>query len=188
MKKFIFLPLILLCCLGIFIVCCNRTEDPVQCSNGYSADSNNNCACPPGSIATYGRCLENDNTVLWGVSEGCPCEQDSLLMVILGRTNTPNAQGEYRLNFEYADTTAIMVGTGLYFIPTELGYDSLIETTSIAPHRYCVIDGWQYQKQATGRIYGNDSLVLHFFYTRPDPGGDDKYIIAPQTCGMVVRN
>lgn len=109
-------------------------------------------------------------------------------MLVLGRTNTPNAQGEYRLNFQYVDTTGIMVQTGLYFIPTELGYDSLIETTYPGPYHHCEIDGWRYQKQVTGRIYGNDSLVLHFFYTRPDPVGDDKYIIAPQTCGMVVRN
>jgi hypothetical protein len=30
--------------------------------------------------------------------------------------------------------------------------------------------------------------VLHSFYTRPDPAVDDGFIIAPQTCGMVVRN
>jgi len=74
------------------------------------------------------------------------------------------------------------------FVPTPFGYDSLITGVGPTSGSNCEIDGWSYQRKYSGRIYGNDSLVLHFFYTRPDPVGDDKYIIAPQTCGMVVRN
>jgi len=132
---------------------------------------------------------ERDNDVLFGVSEGCPCNQDSFIMKILGRTTTPNAMGEYQLNLKYVDTTGYVIGTGFYFLPTTFGYDSLIQTVWPLSNRHCIIDGWLYWKEFTGRMYGNDSLVLHFFYTRPNPvPGTDDQIISPQTCKMVVRN
>jgi hypothetical protein len=173
--------------LVIFASYCRRAE-PVNCANGYSSDSNDNCSCPPGSIETYGQCLPDDNTVLFGVSEGCPCEQDSLLIKILGRTTNPNSLGRYQLNLQIVSKTGIIGGTGMEFVSTPFGYDSLITGVGPSSGSNCEIDGWSYQQRYSGRVYGNDSIVLHFFYTRPDPAVDDGFIIAPQTCGMVVRN
>lgn len=172
----------------MFYSCCKKSDNPVNCSNGYTLDSKNNCSCPPGNIETYGQCYTDDPTVLLGISEGCPCAQDSFLIKILGRSTTPNSLGQYQLNLQFVDTTGITIQTGLFFIPTSSGYDSLIESGWPLKNRNCVIDGWSYQRQLTGRIYGNDSLVLHFFYTRPNLDGSGQLITAPQTCGMVVRN
>ena len=185
--KHLFL-LLLLSCLEIFSSCCNNTDDPVICKNGYAPNNNNDCSCPSGSIETYGQCLTDDDTVLFGVSEGCPCEQDSLLMIILGRTTSPNSLGRYRLNLQIVSKTGIIGGTGMEFVPTPFGYDSLITGVGPTSGSNCEIDGWSYQRKYSGRVYGNDSIVLHFFYTRPDPAVDDGFIIAAQTCGMVIRN
>jgi len=175
--------------LVIFAFCCKKTEEPVKCSNGYSPDSNNNCSCPTGNIEAYGQCLPDDNDVLFGVSEGCPCKQDTFLMKILGRTTSPNALGQYRLNLQVVNKTGIIGGTGMEFVPTPFGYDSLITGVGPISGSNCEIDGWSYQRKYSGRVYGNDSLVLHFFYTRPNPvPGTDDLIISPQTCKMVVRN
>jgi hypothetical protein len=183
MKFFTFL---ILNFIILFTSCCKKAED--KCSNGYVADANNICVCPSGSIETYGQCLIDDNTTLFGVSDSCPCKKDSFLMVILGRTNTPNSYGHYQLNLQFIDTTGITTQTGMFFIPTQMGYDSIIEVGWPLLNRNCMIDGWSYQRQASGRIYGNDSLVLNFIYTRPNPNGSNKLIVASQTCGMVVRN
>ncbi len=174
--------------LVIFASFCRRMEEPVKCANGYSPDSNDNCSCLPGNIETYGQCLPDDDTVLFGVSEGCPCEQDSVLMRILGRTTAPNAQGRYRLNLQIVSKTGIIGGTGMEYVPTPFGYDSLITSVGPTSGSNCEIDGWSYQRKYSGRVYGNDSIVLHFFYTRPDPAVDDGFIVAAQTCGMVIRN
>ena len=171
----------------MFSSCCKKT-DPVVCKNGYATDNNDGCSCPPGSIETYGQCLPDDNTILLGVSKGCPCNQDSFLMKILGRTTTPNAVGQYQLNLQFVDTTGIIGQTGMYFLPTQLGYDSLLERGWPLLNRNCIIDGWSYQRQLSGRLYGNDSLVLHFIYTRPNLNGSGELIVSPQTCNMVVRN
>jgi len=187
MKYLFFLTVIVN--LAIFASCCDNMEEPVQCANGYSPDSNNNCSCPTGNIEAYGQCLPDDNDILFGVSEGCPCKQDTLLMKILGRTTSPNSLGQYQLNLQFVDTAGLIVQTGFFFIPTTSGYDSLIQRTWPLSSRNCVIDGWSCQRKFTGRLYGNDSLVLHFFYTRPNPvPGTDDLIIMPQTCKMVVRN
>ena len=173
----------------IYASCCKKTEEPAKCSNGYSPDSNNDCLCPTGNIEAYGQCLPDDNDALFGVSEDCPCKQDTFLMKILGRTTSPNSLGQYRLNLQFVDTAGLIVQTGFYFLPTTSGYDSLIQRVWPLSSRNCVIDGWSYQRKLTGRVYGNDSLVLHFFYTRPNPvPGTDDLIISPQTCKMVVRN
>ena len=186
--KYLFF-LVLLFNLVIFASFCRRVDEPVKCSNGYSPDSNNNCSCPPGSFESYGQCLQNDNTILLGVSEGCPCGQDSFLMKILGRSSMPNAAGQYQLNLQFVDTTGRIVQTGMFFIPTPFGYDSLITSVWPPSNRNCIIDGWSNQRKFFGRLYGSDSLVLHFIYTRPDPtGGSDSLIISTQTCNMVVRN
>jgi hypothetical protein len=184
--KHLFCPLIMSIVI-IFASFCRRPE-PVKCANGYSPDSDDNCYCPPGNIETYGQCLPDDGTVLFGVSEGCPCEQDSLLMTILGRTTSPNSLGRYQLNLQIVSKTGIIGSTSMEFVPTPFGYDSLITGVGPTSGSNCEIDGWSYQQKYSGRVYGNDSLVLHFFYTRPDPDVDDGFIIAPQTCGMVVRN
>ena len=186
MKHLFFLLLISI--LVIFASYCRRM-DPVNCVNGYSSDSNDNCSCPPGSIETYGQCLPDDDAVFFGVSQGCPCEQDSLLMTILGRTTSPNSLGRYQLNLRVVSKTGIIVGTHMEFVPTPFGYDSLITGVGPTSGNNCEIDGWSYQRKYSGRVYGNDSLVLHFFYTRPNPvPGTDDLIISPQTCKMVVRN
>jgi hypothetical protein len=173
--------------LAIFASCCDNVEEPIQCANGYSTDSNDNCSCPTGNVEAYGQCLPDDNDVLLGVSEGCPCEQDTLLMKILGKTTTPNPFGEYRLNLQCCGYRWVSINTGFDYIPTTSGYDSLIQTVWPLSSRNCVIDGWSCQRKLTGRVYGNDSLVLDFFYTRPNPVTGD-IITMPQTCRMVVRN
>jgi len=109
-------------------------------------------------------------------------------MKILGRSTTPNAIGQYQLNLQFVDTTGITIQTGLFFIPTSAGYDSLLEAGWPLKNRNCIIDGWSYQRKLSGRVYENDSLVLHFIYTRPDPTGSGNLIVSSETCNMVVRN
>jgi len=184
--KYLFF-LIVIFNLVVFPSCCSN-EGLANCSNGYSPDSNNNCLCPSGSVETYGQCLPDDNTILFGVSNGCPCKQDSFIMKILGRSTTPNAIGQYQLNLQFVDTTGITIQTGLFFIPTSAGYDSLLEAGWPLKNRNCIIDGWSYQRKLSGRVYENDSLVLHFIYTRPDPTGSGNLIVSSETCNMVVRN
>jgi hypothetical protein len=178
---------LVMCSILLLFTFCKKKEDTTQCANGYSANSENLCECPPGSIDAYGQCLINDGDVLFGTSEGCPCQQDSLLLVILGRTNVLNSEGHLQLNIQYVNKDGILGNTGFDFIPTNFGYDSLVPTV-FSLNTYCNIDSWQYQKQVTGRIYGNDSLVFNFTFERPDPNGSGKFITAPDSCRMVVRN
>lgn len=186
MKNLIYLTMIF-AIIG-FASFCKKGDEPVKCSNGYSPGTNNNCLCPLGNVEVFGQCLPDDDSILFGVSEGCPCKQDSFLMKILGRTTTPDPDGLYQLNLQFVDTTGIIGQTGMYYVPPPFGYDSLLERGWPTLNRNCTIDGFSYKRKLSGRIYGNDSLVLHFIYTRPNPDDYDKLIISPQTCKMVIRN
>jgi hypothetical protein len=183
--KNIFFLLTLALLVQILFSDCKKTPEPINCPNGFSADADDNCICPEGKIEVYGQCLPDDSTSLFGVSEGCPCEQDSVYMRIQGRSNSA---GQYQLLIEILNPMGYFIGTGLEYIQTPFGYDSLIPGVLSNSNSICYIDGLSYMRRYTGEIYGNDSIVLHFFYTRPNPQNPDAYIYAPNKCKLVLRN
>lgn len=188
MKK-LFLFLAIATFFQMFFSNCDRKTAPTNCPNGFYIGEDNTCFCPNENIEVYGQCLTNDSTTFFGVSEGCPCDQDSFLMRILGRTQTPNGDGQYQLHLQFLmSETGYWGQTGLYYIKTPDGHDRLVPGVLSTPNTICYIDGQSYMRRYSGEIYGNDSIVLHFVYTRPNPQNPDAYIYAPIKCKMVLRN